>query len=617
MNRVPPDQHHQYHQYHRYHHGRPSTFFTSAEIPKPSESSGTHGMAFASDDMIVSREEEMVWKPEFPANTAVHYLAIDTNVFISHLNLIRTVHSLLLTLRPSPVILLIPSIVIHELDSLKASKAPSEPNSPITLGRLVQYANAWLLDTHRTRRKTGHGALRCQSLKERWDQTIRHHVDQAKVTLWTDDKNLSVKAESNDIPTIGGNIFGLTTFFDSLEEQFPQSLWDQVHKLEDHHSLKNGDDRAQNNGNASGNGNGNCNGNGNGIMNFDHDMESENGDPDQQPDNYRLQDTSSNITSLLLDRQEQSQAQEERRYPYLLPSTNPQLASLPASTSTSSTSTPTSTSTSATASTSPAKLPPSAWHAFPTSKSTPTTPTRLKSRSTPPMLPPTSPNSIPMDRNNSSSSYQSASISISMNSPPSNGSTLNSPIKNGKSSSRRTSRSSSTSTSDLASTSTSPSKRPTTSTPKPATTTNMPSRILLTSIQLSLRPLLISLLQHSPQPHHRSSPSPDQPIGPNEVLERLSITLEELDEHLKMQGESPSSKIRLLLIRSSSYVRTINDYIENHLDWKKSLDRGNRKIRPGEASESLMKLRECFRELGLDDGGQDLSDVIKEINRSD
>ncbi|WVW83834.1 hypothetical protein I302_105855 [Kwoniella bestiolae CBS 10118] len=350
--------------------------------------------------MMLRHEEEMIWEPEHASDIPVHYLAVDTNIFISHLNLIRTIHTLLLAVRPSPLVFLLPSIVIHELDTLKSSRAPSEPGSPISLGRLVQAANTWLLEVHRNRRFTGIGALRCQSLREKWDTTIKDHGqndDQildcclhfanhgAKVTLWTNDKNLSVKAEANEIPTLGAQNMTLTRFFRSLDDTFPDSLWREVHRL----SIYEYDEPSQ--------------AHRNGKM-FDDDL-----DMDMDMD-HDLHDPSHHQINGNLHQE------DERRYPYLLP----QNTSL--------------------------TLPPSAWHPI----SLPTTPIPSSKSPFQQSRQPnsTSPTSLPMDRHSSSSS------SISMQSHST------SPTKPSKT--RRSRRSSSTSNLVSTSPSTSSNRTPTT-----------------------------------------------------------------------------------------------------------------------------------------------------------
>ncbi|OCF74714.1 hypothetical protein I204_05096 [Kwoniella mangroviensis CBS 8886] len=520
--------------------------------------------------MIIRHEEEMIWEPEHASNIPVHYLAVDTNVFICHLNLIRTIHTLLLGLRPSPVIFLLPSVVIHELDTLKTSRAPPEPNSPITLGRIVQAANTWLLEVHRTRRMTGIGALRCQSLKEQWDTKIKDHGqndDQildcclhfanhgAKVTLWTNDKNLSVKAESNDVATLGAQNMTLTKFFKSIDEIFPESLWNEVNRLsiydEPSYEQQNGD----------------------GVRVFDDDM-----DMDMDMDH----DLHDNISDHRLDGT--TPEEESRRYPYLLPqpTSSPPLSSYqPASLSLSTTPIP------------------SIWN--PNSHLPSPTPTQAPSPS--PFQQnrqPTSPNSIPMDRHSSSS--KSSSKSISMNSRSSV-----SPTK------RPTSRPSSPTSCSTSTSTPAPANR----TPGSTSTFNGPSRIILTSLQLSLRPFAITLLRQRPNP-----PRPtDEPLETQQILPTLVDTLSTLDTTLQHQGEPPSSEIRISLIRSIGAVKTINNYIDNHTGvvFKKSLEKGNRRIRSGEIVQCLEILRKTFKDLGLgvDEDLERLDDVIEDIKKLD
>ncbi|WRT66296.1 uncharacterized protein IL334_003249 [Kwoniella shivajii] len=470
--------------------------------------------------MADTHEEEMIWEPEHTPSKSVHYVAVDTNVFISHLNMMRTIHALLVALRPSPVILLIPSIVIHELDGLKTSKVPSEPGSPITLGRLVQAANTWILEVHRDRRLTGKGALRCQSLKERWGNGILDHGgndDQilecclhflhsgSTVTLWTDDKNLSVKAESNDIPTLGGKQMTLTRFFNSIDEEFPESLWEEIHSLSIY--------------NVAGAGNKN------GVEDFDFDIE---------------MDLDHDLAST-------SQTQgEETRYPYLLPQKHTSTA-------------------------------PSVWQGVSTT---------VTSRSAP-----LSPTSTPMDRDSSGSTSGARSLkSRSLQSSPTQKSAEVSPRRSSKSRS--------------------PSSPSSLATPVRANGFG-PSKILLTSIQLSLRPSLLSLIPHTP-----TQLQPQPPDDTTSILSTLLETLTILDTTLQDQGQPPNSIIRVSLLRSISSTKTIINYIESFTDWRKANDKGMRRIRLGEVVESLRILQAVFEEFGVDvaDG---LADVISEIRRLD
>ncbi|WVR06976.1 hypothetical protein IAU60_004013 [Kwoniella sp. DSM 27419] len=198
-------------------------------------------------DPPTSPQEDMIWEPECLGARTVHYLAVDTNIFISHLNMMRTLHDLLASTNPPGLILLIPSVVIHELDGLTRSLKQPDPAHPETLGQIARTCNKFLLAVNKERRESGRGALRCQALAERWDPGVKDHgtgddkiLDGclyfahhgAKVTLWTNDQNLSVKAESNDIPTVGGKGMTLRGLLRATKEDFPQTLWAAVERLE-------------------------------------------------------------------------------------------------------------------------------------------------------------------------------------------------------------------------------------------------------------------------------------------------------------------------------------------------------------------------------------------------
>ncbi|WVQ72434.1 hypothetical protein IAR50_001986 [Cryptococcus sp. DSM 104548] len=221
------------------HHGHP---------PSPQE------ISIQQDD-----DEEMIWEPIVPPSAQICYLGLDTNILIKHLNILRTLHAILAALNPQEVIILVPSRVISEIDGLKHSKELPDIHSPVDVGTLARAANSWLLETHRARRGGEPSALRCQSLKERQSRdVVGQNADDeildcclyfaemgGKVALWTNDKNLGVKAEINHIPTIGGQHISLSTILSATGVNFPKEMWAQVHALEGHppsaHGVNDGD----------------------------------------------------------------------------------------------------------------------------------------------------------------------------------------------------------------------------------------------------------------------------------------------------------------------------------------------------------------------------------------
>lgn len=104
----------------------------------------------------------------------IRYLAIDTNVLISHLPLVQALHELLLRSRSTDLVLLIPSVVINELDRLAASVrlAGSRIDDETTIGDQARAATSWLLIINQVRRESGHGVVRCQRWVEKLDSDV-------------------------------------------------------------------------------------------------------------------------------------------------------------------------------------------------------------------------------------------------------------------------------------------------------------------------------------------------------------------------------------------------------------------------------------------------------------
>ncbi|KAL7421689.1 hypothetical protein Q5752_003458 [Cryptotrichosporon argae] len=164
---------------------------------------------------------------------ATRYLALDTNVLVAYLGVVRAVHGVLSTTPGAAGALLVPSIVVHELDGLAASTTPNKDGR--TVGDAARAATAWLLRVHRQQRLaasasasragagTGMGAGagadatttppragRGRLCGAKNDQVLdcclyfRARTEGATVALWTDDRNLSLLAEANDVPIVFG-----------------------------------------------------------------------------------------------------------------------------------------------------------------------------------------------------------------------------------------------------------------------------------------------------------------------------------------------------------------------------------------------------------------------------
>ncbi|OWZ62830.1 hypothetical protein AYX15_05081 [Cryptococcus neoformans] len=220
-----------------------------SHINPPSHPSSPLPAAFPSSPSLLRDvgDEQMIWEPIVPETRQMHYLALDTNILINYLNTVRTLHTLLsASVDRLGLLILIPIKVIQEIDGLKHSQKLPYPDSPVDIGRLARLANAWLLETHRIRREGGLSAVRCQSLKERYDHSMIGgkgdddildccmYFDQhgARVVLWTNDKNLSLKAEANNIQTLGGHPLSLSTLLKDSGADLPSELWDQAAALD-------------------------------------------------------------------------------------------------------------------------------------------------------------------------------------------------------------------------------------------------------------------------------------------------------------------------------------------------------------------------------------------------
>ncbi len=115
-------------------------------------------------------------------------LALDTNIFISHLSTVKSLHSRLLS-SSLPIRLLIPNTVISELDRHKNRYSPMQtvtlPAKPggngqgsihnpenrlrrVALGTVAREAVEWLLDVGRTQRANGDTKMIVRFQK--WDE---------------------------------------------------------------------------------------------------------------------------------------------------------------------------------------------------------------------------------------------------------------------------------------------------------------------------------------------------------------------------------------------------------------------------------------------------------------
>jgi hypothetical protein len=165
-------------------------------------------------------------------STSVRYLALDTNVLLNHFALVKSLHGRLLC---GDSWLLVPATVISgeyralysdrlhiltsELDGLKASNKPTQPGSRLSIGDVARSATAWMLDLVRSEKRGAPVRLRVESWSDAAktqpgarsaDATILacciHYRASGPVTLWTNDRNLALLAETNGIPSVDGRV---------------------------------------------------------------------------------------------------------------------------------------------------------------------------------------------------------------------------------------------------------------------------------------------------------------------------------------------------------------------------------------------------------------------------
>jgi hypothetical protein len=131
----------------------------SEEVRPSASSLGSSQLAARSQkDKILTAQESM------------HYIVVDTNILIHSLQLVQQLHHVLQD-HIDRASILIPSVVINELDSLGMSEKLSDQGTR-TVGELAKAATRWLLDANRDRRRAGKGVVRCQRWVERLDKEV-------------------------------------------------------------------------------------------------------------------------------------------------------------------------------------------------------------------------------------------------------------------------------------------------------------------------------------------------------------------------------------------------------------------------------------------------------------
>ncbi|GMM33722.1 mRNA-processing endoribonuclease [Saccharomycopsis crataegensis] len=149
------------------------------------------------------------------------YLVVDTNFFISNLNIVNNLNLLAVRYHYQ---LIVPEMVIQELDGLKEGKRISRGprGEEIKIGTLAQRANTWLYNQFAARSST----IRGQTRHEKIDRSLRkdnaifdccmYFHDSVKekglVILLSNDRNICVKALMEDVLTV--------SFVEGINSQF-------------------------------------------------------------------------------------------------------------------------------------------------------------------------------------------------------------------------------------------------------------------------------------------------------------------------------------------------------------------------------------------------------------
>ncbi|KAK4689061.1 hypothetical protein P7C73_g1023, partial [Tremellales sp. Uapishka_1] len=222
--------------------------------PRPDQGLTADAVRAYSEDVSMGEDADSVGSEDIwgsQSNVGItHYVALDTNILISNLSLVKTLHRLIYAHPSIPIIILIPSTVINELDKLQNSVAPDRSSS-LTVGDHARSATAWLLEVGRRRRESGWGVVRCQRWVERLHRDLQKPDDRIldcclyflstqggsakSVLLWTDDRNLSVLAEGNDVPTIGGRNISLDRLLHRFRLDLPKDIQLDVSNVDESH----------------------------------------------------------------------------------------------------------------------------------------------------------------------------------------------------------------------------------------------------------------------------------------------------------------------------------------------------------------------------------------------
>lgn len=185
--------------------------------------------------------------------------------------MLKALQDLLETAQQLNQAILVPSVVINgqhvpghvrqankisELDGLTASQNPLTVLPSITVGDVARSATTWLLQVNKSRRETGRGVVRCQKWIEKDDTSVslpRMYIEMtndvsqltkaddrildcclyfmqqsADVRLWTNDRNLSVLAETNGVPTIGGRGISFSGILAFVQPDLPNTTLEKA-----------------------------------------------------------------------------------------------------------------------------------------------------------------------------------------------------------------------------------------------------------------------------------------------------------------------------------------------------------------------------------------------------
>lgn len=157
-------------------------------------------------DLEITEDTPTGSSQSFTGNTS--FLIVDTNFILSHLNILNDLKKIGSTYS---LVIVVPIMLIQELDGLKESTRSSEGLSGKSVGHLARWANDWIYEAMADRNSIVKG----QKLHEKLNKTavkddaildcglyLKQTYPNTLQVLMSNDKNLCAKALANDILTV-------------------------------------------------------------------------------------------------------------------------------------------------------------------------------------------------------------------------------------------------------------------------------------------------------------------------------------------------------------------------------------------------------------------------------